>query len=98
GVQTCALPISLLFAAWRWTLRMPAARLAWHERVLHLPLAGRYVLGVNTARYAATLAILTNSGVSLLPALEAAQRTLSNERLRAASKDAIKRVREGSAL
>lgn len=92
------LATTLLFAAWRWTLRMPAARLAWHERVLHLPLAGRYVLGVNTARYAATLAILTNSGVSLLPALEAAQRTLSNERLRAASKDAIKRVREGSAL
>ena len=77
---------------------MPATRLAWHGRLLRLPMAGRFILGVNTARYAATLAILTNSGVSLLTALEAAQRTLSNDRLRNASADAIRRVREGSTL
>lgn len=89
---------ALLFAAWRWTLRLPAARLAWHARVLRLPVVGRYVLGVNTARYAATLAILVGSGVSLLTALEAARRTLGNDRLREAAAEASRMVREGSSL
>jgi len=87
-----------LFAAWRWTLRAPSARLAWHTRVLRLPLLGRYVLGLNTARYAATLAILVGSGVSLMAALEAARRTLGNERLRLAAEEAARMVREGATL
>ncbi|NYT83147.1 type II secretion system inner membrane protein GspF [Alcaligenaceae bacterium] len=93
-----ALSLLLLFAGWRWYLRHPAARLAWHARVLRLPLLGRFVLGVNTARYASTLAILTSSGVPLLLALDAARRTLGNDRLRLAVDEATRRVREGSSL
>jgi len=93
-----ALAGAALFGLWRWHLREPDARLAWHARVLRLPLLGRYVLGVNTARYAATLAILTGSGVPLLAALEAAARTLGNDRLRQAVDEATRRVREGSPL
>jgi len=65
---------------------------------LRMPLIGRYVLGVNTARYAATLAILTSSSVPLLAALDAASRTLSNDRLRLAVDEATRHVREGSPL
>jgi len=86
------------FAAWRWSLRAPAARLRWHARVLRLPLAGRFALEINAARFASTLAILTGSGVSLLRALQAAGQTLTNDRLRAAVDDASARVREGAAL
>lgn len=93
-----ALSLLLLFAGWRWYLRHPAARLAWHARVLRLPLLGRFVLGVNTARYASTLAILTSSGVPLLLALDAARRTLGNDRLRLAVDEATRGVREGSSL
>lgn len=93
-----AVGLATLFTLWRWRLRHPPARLAWHARVLRLPLLGRYVLGVNTARYAATLAILTSSGVSLLVALEAARRTLGNDRLRLAVDEATRQVREGSPL
>lgn len=93
-----ALGLAALFGLWRWHLRHPAARLAWHTRVLRLPLFGRYVLGVNTARYAATLAILTSSSVPLLAALEAASRTLSNDKLKQAVDDATRNVREGSPL
>src|SRR5690606_33221184 len=57
-----ALALALAFMAWRWYLRNPTARLAWHGRVLRMPVVGRFVLGVNTARYASTLAILTSSG------------------------------------
>ncbi len=93
-----AFVLAVLFLLWRWHLRQPAARLAWHARVLHLPLFGRYVLGVNTARYASTLAILTGSGVPLLAALDAASRTLGNDRLRLAVEESTRLVREGSPL
>ncbi|NYT86003.1 type II secretion system inner membrane protein GspF [Pollutimonas harenae] len=97
GVIT-ALVLALLFGLWRWHLRHPTARLAWHTSVLHMPLVGRYALGVNTARFAATLGILTSSGVSLLAALDASCRTLSNDRLRLAVDEATRHVREGSPL
>jgi general secretion pathway protein F len=93
-----ALALALAFMAWRWYLRNPTARLAWHGRVLRMPVVGRFVLGVNTARYASTLAILTSSGVPLLAALDAARRTLGNDRLRLAVDEATRRVREGSPL
>ncbi|NYT23201.1 type II secretion system inner membrane protein GspF [Alcaligenaceae bacterium] len=93
-----ALALLTAFIGWRWTLRQPAARLAWHGRVIRLPVLGRYVLGLNAARYASTLAILTGSGVSLLLALDAARRTLGNERMRVAADEAARQVREGSSL
>ena len=93
-----ALLMAFLFVLWRWALRNPANRLRWHTRVLRLPQLGRYVLGVNTARYASTLAILTASGVPLLTALDAARRTLTNDRMRQAAEEAARMVREGSSL
>ncbi|ARP94382.1 type II secretion system inner membrane protein GspF [Bordetella genomosp. 13] len=93
-----ALAIALLVALWRYTLRAPAARLAWHARMLRMPMAGRFVLGVDAARFASTLAILTGSGVALLTSLDAARRTLRNDKLRAAVDEASERVREGASL
>jgi general secretion pathway protein F len=82
----------------RSALRTPSLRLAWDERLLGLPLFGRLVRGVNTARFASTLAILTSSGVPLIRALEAGAQTLGNEALRLNVADAIARVREGAPL
>lgn len=83
------------FWGWRLYLRNPVARLNWHSRVLRLPLIGRFVLGLNTARFASTLAILGGAGVPLLRALEAARQTLSNDRLSQCVNDATAKVREG---
>lgn len=83
------------FWGWRLYLRNPAARLNWHSRILRLPLIGRFVLGLNTARFASTLAILGGAGVPLLRALEAARQTLSNDRLSLSVSDATAKVREG---
>ena len=83
---------------WRFAVRGPAFRLAWHRRQLSLPLFGRLIRGVNTARFASTLAILTSSGVPLIRALEAGAQTLGNDSLRANVADAIARVREGAPL
>ncbi|MGE4592111.1 type II secretion system inner membrane protein GspF [Alcaligenes sp.] len=97
GFLTAAVLIGL-FAFWRWTLRDDGVRLRWHAAVLRLPMVGRYVLGVNTARFASTLAILMDAGVPLLRALEAARQTMGNERLKACVADTTARVREGAPL
>ncbi|MEB0048392.1 MULTISPECIES: type II secretion system inner membrane protein GspF [unclassified Pseudomonas] len=83
------------FWGWRLYLRNPVARLNWHSRILKLPLFGRFILGLNTARFASTLAILGGAGVPLLRALEAARQTLSNDRLSLSVSDATAKVREG---
>jgi general secretion pathway protein F len=90
--------IVMLAAGARAALRSPSLRLAWHARLLGLPLAGRLIHGVQTARFASTLAILSASGVPLIRALEAGARTLSNDAMRANVDDAIARVREGAPL
>jgi general secretion pathway protein F len=84
--------------AWRFALRRPEIRLAWDALVLRLPIIGRIVRGVNTARFSSTLAILAASGVPLLKALEAGGQTLGNTALKANVADAIARVREGAPL
>jgi len=93
-----ALAVAAAVAAFRWALRSPSLRLAWHARLLEAPLFGRLIRGVNTARFASTLAILTASGVPLIRALDAGAQTLTNDALRANVADAIARVREGASL
>jgi general secretion pathway protein F len=93
-----AIVLAAGIAGWRWALRSPPVRMAWHRRALELPLFGRLIRGVNTARFASTLAILTGSGVPLIRALDAGAQTLGNDALRANVTDAIARVREGSPL
>ena len=83
---------------WRAALRAPSVKLAWHTRALKLPIAGRLLSGLETARFASTLAILVASGVPLIRALEAGAQTLSNDALRHNVQDAIGRVREGVPL
>ncbi|QIM48385.1 type II secretion system inner membrane protein GspF [Pusillimonas sp. DMV24BSW_D] len=90
--------MGLLYAGWRGLLRVPSFCLRWHARILTLPFVGRFVKEMNTARYAATLAILAGSGVPLVTALPAATRTLTNRRLQQAANEAARRVREGSPL
>jgi general secretion pathway protein F len=92
------LAIACAIALWRYSLRLPAARAAWHGRLLRLPMMGRFVLGVNAARFASTLAILAGSGVPILAALEAARRTLTNDVLRAAVQQAAGDVGKGASL
>lgn len=92
------LGIAALVVAWRLALRRPELRLRWDAMLLRLPMVGRFVLGVNSARFASTLAILLDAGVPLLRALEAARQTLSNALLARCADDVSARVREGAAL
>jgi general secretion pathway protein F len=92
------LGIGALVVAWRLALRKPELRLRWDAMLLRVPMVGRFVLGVNSARFASTLAILLDAGVPLLRALEAARQTLGNALLARCADDVSARVREGAAL
>src|SRR5690606_15708686 len=88
----------LLGLLWRALMKRPPLRLAWHQRLLRLPIVGKVLLGLDTARFASTLAILASSGVPLLKALDAARLTMGNQSLRRHVDDAADQVREGVSL
>jgi general secretion pathway protein F len=79
-------------------LRRDAARRSWHAFLLRLPWLGLLIRGVNTSRFASTLAILVGGGVPLLSALASGARVMSNMVMRQAIERAIERVREGTSL
>ncbi len=82
----------------RLALQRDALRRQWHQLLLGLPGLGALIRGVNTARFASTLAILVGGGVPLLKALQSAAGVMTNLVLRGAVETAIGRVREGSSL
>ncbi|WP_370260608.1 type II secretion system inner membrane protein GspF [Limnobacter sp.] len=84
--------------AFRSALQNKAFKLKFDEAVLGVPVLGPFVRAVNTARLASTLSILVGSGVPILKALAAANRTLGNTALRLAMVDVQERVKEGRAL
>src|SRR5690554_5522560 len=82
----------------RVALTKPAFRMKFHKQLLHLPLFAGMVRGVNTARYASTLSILTTSGVPLVEAMKIAGEVLSNDYLRRELREAARKVSEGGSL
>lgn len=82
----------------RLALRNSELRRSFDALWLRLPLIGRLARGYNAARFAATLSMLTNAGVPILRALQAAADTLHNTALQADARDALIMVREGAPL
>ena len=89
--------VTAVFTA-RRLLKQPAFRLRFDRKLLRWPLVGRLTRGVNTARFARTLSILTSSAVPLLEGLRIAGEVVNNRYLQEVIKDATTRVREGSSL
>ncbi|MDE3011298.1 MAG: type II secretion system inner membrane protein GspF [Pseudomonadota bacterium] len=79
-------------------LRDEDFRLRWHALLLRIPVAGRLIRGLNTARLASTLAILVSSRVPLLTALSAGVGVVGNLPMRRALVEAERQVREGATL
>ena len=79
-------------------LRQEAWRERWHSFLLRLPVIGKVLAGLDTARFASTLAILTGSGAPLLRALETAADVIWARPIRRAAHSAAGHVREGVTL
>ncbi|OEG74839.1 type II secretion system protein GspF [Shewanella colwelliana] len=90
--------IVALFIAAKQLLRSPANRMKFDAAMLVMPVIGRVSKGLNTARFARTLSILTASSVPLLDAMRIASEVLMNVKVRAAVEEATARVREGTSL
>ncbi len=83
---------------WRYLLKNRLFKTRWHTWLLTAPFYGAFERSVNTARFASTLSITTNSGVPILRALQISQDTLSNLAMREFVAQATSRVREGATL
>jgi general secretion pathway protein F len=104
---------SAFFRAWGWALalaiaavvialtvlwRREAFRRRAHALLLRTPVVARLLRGLDAARFASTLAILTGSGTPLLRALDAAADVVRMLPLKDAARRAASLVREGVPL
>ena len=82
----------------RSLLQRPGPRRWFDAWLLRAPAIGPLIRGVNTSRFASTLAILVGGGVPLLSALRSGARVVTNSVMREAIELAIEQVREGTSL
>ncbi len=88
---------AIAYGVKRW-LAITANRTRWHFVLLRLPLLGKLVQGINAARFARTLAILSSSAVPVLEAMRIAGEVVVNLPMRDAVALAAVRVREGAPI
>ena len=103
---------TFLQASWMWVvgllilgvivaqraLAVPAMQLRFHKWLLGVPLLGKVNRGLNTARFARTLSILTASAVPLLEAMKIASDVLLNRHIKAQVAESAVMVKEGASL
>ena len=93
-----AIVIVVTVVAINQLLQKPVMKKRYHQFILTLPILGKLSKGLNTARFARTLSILTSSAVPLLESMRIASDVLENLQIREAVKDAAGFVKEGSSL
>lgn len=86
------------FMIFRLMLRQAIFKRQYHRLILKLPLFGKLVRGLNTARFARTFSILAASGVPVLDAMRISAQVLQNLPMRDSVFEAANRVREGAAI
>lgn len=93
-----ALAILVVIVLLKKLLAIPHWRYRYHQMLLKIPLIGKLNQGFNTARFARTLSILSNSGVSILEAMSISAQVIENRPMRKAVQNAVVKVREGSSI
>jgi type IV pilus assembly protein PilC len=59
-------------------LKVPTARLIWHQVALRIPVIRNMVINVNVISFARTMGLLLKAGIKIVEALEITSRTLPN--------------------
>jgi len=79
-------------------LRLPGPRKNFDLFLLRLPVIGRIVRGLNTARFTRTFSIMTGSGVPVLEGLRISAAVITNVPMRESVEEAALRIREGAPI
>ncbi|MCO4798473.1 MAG: type II secretion system inner membrane protein GspF [Colwelliaceae bacterium] len=90
--------IVVAFMVFLQLMKRPLFKYKVHQKLLVLPGLGKVIRGVNTARFARTLSILTASAVPLLESMSIAGEVLENLFIKDKVKQSADKVREGSSL
>ncbi|MDQ8935269.1 type II secretion system inner membrane protein GspF [Acinetobacter rudis] len=90
--------IVVIFTLLTRFLKTPAGHYTFDRLLLKLPLFGKLSRGINAARFASTLSILTQSGVPLVDALKIGAAVSNNWIVRDAINAAAEKVIEGGNL
>jgi general secretion pathway protein F len=90
--------IALAIVGFIYWLKNPENRRRFHRFQLRVPLFGRLVRGLNTARFTRTFSILTASAVPVLEGMRIAGEVVTNLPMRDAVTAAAQRVREGAPI
>lgn len=93
-----ALLVTLLVIGFGRLMIKPAFKFNVHQRIIGIPAVGKVAKGINTARFARTLSILTASAVPLLDSMSIAGEVLDNLYIKKKVKEAADKVREGTSL
>jgi general secretion pathway protein F len=79
-------------------LQNPGPRRKLDRFLLRVPVVGKLVRGLNTARFTRTFSILTGSGVPVLESLQISAEVISNLPMRDGVEEAAARIREGASI
>jgi general secretion pathway protein F len=83
---------------WKLFLKKPENMRRWDQTKLKLPVIGELIQQVDSSRFAATLSLLSASGVPLLQSLNIASQVMNNKIMQEASEQVANTVREGVSL
>jgi len=86
------------FIIFKQVIKIPEWKYRYHNFVLKIPLIKKMVRGLNTARFARTLSILSSSGVPILDAMSISAKVIQNMPMREAVEKASVKVREGMSI
>lgn len=97
GLIGFAIIVVVIFGL-RRLLQQPLFKQRFHRGMLSVPVLGKVTKGLNTARYASTLSILTFSAVPLLEGMGIASEVLENVHIKKLLGEAAVKVKEGVSL
>ncbi|MBU2978317.1 type II secretion system inner membrane protein GspF [Alteromonas sp. C1M14] len=90
--------IVIMVVIFNRVVQKPAMKLKYHHAILQMPVLGKVSKGLNTARFARTLSILSSSAVPLLEAMRISADVLQNQHIKNQITEAAVNVKEGSSL
>jgi len=90
--------IIIIIAVFRWMLRGEKVKHQYHRALLKLPVIGRMIRSLNSARFARTFSIVTASGVPVLEGLHISAKVLTCLPMKKAVDEAAAMVREGAGI